>query len=186
MEINEAIAGRHSVREYKEEGVDEAIIMQLIEAAVRAPSAMNEQPWTFTVLRNQQTLDRISNEAKELLLKTTSLPVNSDQFQVHLNDPSFHIFYHAPVLILISANAKGPEVIEDCAMAAQNLMLAAYALGLGTCWIGLAQNFLNTYQGKHILGIPSAWIAVAPIIVGHSKAPTMPVPRKKPEIRFVG
>ena len=47
-----------------------------------------------------------------------------------------HIFYHPPVLILISALAEGPRIVEDCTLAAEKLMLAAYAAGLGTCSIG--------------------------------------------------
>ena len=53
-----------------------------------------------------------------------------------LNDPKFHIFYHAPVLVVIAAAEPTDWAVEDCALAAENLMLAAYAKGLGTCWIG--------------------------------------------------
>lgn len=62
MELNEAIAGRRTVREYTSEAVDEQTIKRLIEAAVQAPSAVNEQPWTFTVVRDQAVLDRLSSE----------------------------------------------------------------------------------------------------------------------------
>jgi nitroreductase len=111
---------------------------------------------------------------------------HSDQLRSHLSQPDFHIFYRVPVLILISAIAQGPWIVEDCALAAENLMLAAYAAGLGTCWIGFAQGFLNTLDGKNALGLPAEWVPVAPIIVGHPKAMPPPVPRKEPEIRWVG
>lgn len=185
MDLNEAITGRRAVREYTAETLDEASVNQLIDAAMQAPSAMNEQPWTFTVLRNQKILDQISDASKALVLKTMGTSIHSDQFQSHLEDSDFQIFYHAPVLILISTNADGPEVIEDCALAAENLMLAAYAAGLGTCWIGLAQDFLNSPEGKRLLGVPSAWVSVAPIIVGHPKHFPPAVPRKKPEILLI-
>ena len=146
---------------------------------------MNEQPWTFTVLRNQKIMDQISEASKALVLNTMGPPMHSDEFQSHLKDPKFQIFYHAPVLILISANVDGPEVIEDCALAAENLMLSAHAAGLGSCWIGLAQTFLNSAEGKRILGVPLAWVSVAPIIVGHPKSSTPAVPRKKPEILLI-
>jgi len=85
-----------------------------------------------------------------------NMPPNlqSDHFRSRLTDPGFQIFYHAPVLILISAGAQGPWIVEDGALAAENLMLAAHAAGLGTCWIGFAQSFLNTSNGKNMLGIP--------------------------------
>jgi nitroreductase len=90
------------------------------------------------------------------------------------------------VLILISATAQGPWIVEDCALAAENLMLAAYAGGLGTCWIGFAQSFLNTPEGKNALGLPAAWVPVAPIIVGIPQAAPGPVLRKEPEIVWLG
>ncbi len=65
-------------------------------------------------------------------------------------------------------------------------MLAAYAAGLGSCWIGFAQGYLNTGEGKAVSGLPSAWVPVAPIIVGYPKAAANPVPRNQPQIRRVG
>jgi len=186
MDLNNAIAGRRSVRDYTSQGVDEKVIANLIDSAVHAPSAVNEQPWTFTVVRDQSVLDRLSQEAKSHMLSTTPAGGHSGHFASLLSDPNFHIFYRAPVLILISAIAQGPWIVEDCALAAENLMLAAYAVRLGTCWIGFAQSFLNTSDGKKALGLPATWVAVAPIIVGHPKAAPPPVPRKEPEIRWVG
>lgn len=90
------------------------------------------------------------------------------------------------MLILISAITEGPWIVEDCALAAENLMLTAYAAGLGSCWVGFAQSFLNTSEGKNVLGLPAAWVPVAPIIVGHPKAAAPPVPRNEPEVRWIG
>jgi nitroreductase len=65
-------------------------------------------------------------------------------------------------------------------------MLAAHAAGLGTCWIGFAQSFLNTLDGKKALDLPAAWMSVAPIIVGHPKAAVPAVPRTEPVVKWVG
>lgn len=186
MDLDEAIIGRRSVREYRSQPVDEKLIHQLIDAAIRAPNAVNQQPWTFTVVRDQSLLDKISREAKSHMLATVAVNELSQNLQAHLADPDFQIFYHAPALILISANAQGPWIVEDCALAAENLMLAAYAAGLGTCWIGFAQGFLNTPAGKSSLDLPVAWVPVAPIIVGHPKAAQNPVPRNEARIRWIG
>ena len=186
MDINEAIFGRRSMREYTAQAVDEQTIRRLIDAAVHAPNAVNQQPWMFTVVRDQRLLDRMSRDAKSHMLETMPAGPQSDHFRSLLNDPHFHIFYRAPVLILISAIAQGPWIVEDCALAAENLMLSAYANRLGTCWIGFAQSFLNTSDGKKMLGLPAPWVPVAPIIVGYPKAAPALVPRKEPEIRWVG
>jgi len=185
MDLNEAISGRRSVRDYTEEVLEEHSIRRLSDAAVQAPSAVNQQPWVFTVLRNRSVLNRVSREAKSYMLATLPADAQSDHFRTLLADPIFHIFYHAPALIVISAPA-GPWVVEDCALAAQNLMLAAYGAGFGSCWIGFAQAFLNTEDGKKVLGLPSTCVAVAPIVVGHRKALSPPVHRNEPEIHWIG
>ncbi|WP_207867453.1 nitroreductase [Pseudomonas sp. 58(2021)] len=186
MNIDQAISGRHSTREYTTQAVDEEVIVRLIHAASLAPSAMNRQPWRFTVVRDQALLDRISREAKACMLETLDRGTQSERFHALLNDEHFQIFYHAPVLILISADAPGQWVVEDCALAAQNLMLSACAEGLGTCWIGFAQRYLNTPQGKQALKLAQAWVAVAPIIVGHPKHAPAPVAHQAPDIHWVG
>lgn len=70
MDLNDAITGRRSAREYTGEAVDERTIRRLIDAAVHAPNAVNQQPWTFTVVRDQGLLDRISRDAKAHTLAT--------------------------------------------------------------------------------------------------------------------
>jgi nitroreductase len=186
MSISDAIFGRRAVREYTREGVDEKLIGRLLEAAVQAPSAVNAQPWTFHVVRDQSLLDRISHDAKAHLIDTASAGPHADRFKTLLSDAKFQIFYHAPVLILISAAAEGPYIVEDCALAAENLMLAAFAAGLGSCWIGFAQGYLNTPAGRKALGLPGGCVPVAPIIVGHPLVVPAPVARKAAQIHWIG
>lgn len=184
MNVREAIYGRRAVREFTAKPVDEELLRQLIDAAIQAPSAVNQQPWLFTVVRNKELLARISSEAKSHMLKTSPAALASHHFLPALSDPKFDIFYGAPVLIVISA-AAGPWTIEDCALAAENLMLAAHAAGLGTCWIGFAKGWLEAPEGKSILNLPATHIPVAPIIVGHPKSATPAVSRTAPRIDWV-
>jgi nitroreductase len=185
MTLDEAIGARRSVRSYRRNtGLERTLIEQLIHAAVQAPSAMNAQPWVFTVVRDQGELRRISDEAKAHMLASAPAGQEGDQLHAMLKDPNYHIFYHAPALILISARIGTAWSLEDCALAAQNLMLKAQATGLGSCWIGFAQSFLNTSRGREILGLHPACLAVAPIIVGYPAVVVLPVPRNAPEIRW--
>jgi nitroreductase len=185
MDLDEAIYGRRSTREYTADTVDEPTIRRLIDAAIHAPNATNAQPWTFTVVRDQALLDQISEASKTLYLATMPTVPQSERYLM-LGDPQFHIFYHAPLLVVISGIRQGAYIVEDCALAAENLMLAAFGQGLGTCWIGFSQGYLNTPEGKQALGIPATWMPVAPIIVGYPKTVPAPVARKEPEIRWVG
>ena len=185
MDLKDAIYGRRAVREYVPEPVNESVLKSLIDAAAQAPSAVNRQPWSFAIVRDQGLLDRISRKSKAYMLAT--LPAGSlDHFRDLLGDPNFQIFYHAPVLILISTIAADDWNVEDCSLAAENLMLAAHAAGLGSCWIGFAQKWLQTPAGKAALALPASHVPVAPIIVGHPKSPAPAVARKTPDIRWIG
>jgi nitroreductase len=186
MDVVKAIFNRRSVRDYTDQPVETDVIANLIVAATQAPNAVNQQPWTFTVVRDQVLLGHISQHAKTHMLATIAADPHAVHFVSHLSDPDFHIFYHAPALVLISAVAQGPWIVEDCALAAENLMLAAYAEGLGSCWIGFAQSYFNTAEGKATLALPPLSVAVAPIILGHPKSAPAPVPRNPPEIRWLG
>lgn len=184
MELLHAINGRRSVREYSDEPVDDALLRALIDAAIQAPSAINQQPWCFIVVKRRSLLAHISDKAKAHLLKA-SLAAPAHPFRDMLSDPKFHIFYHAPVLIVIAAAEPTDWAVEDCALAAQNLMLAAHEAGLGTCWIGFAQHWLGTADGKAALGLPASYVPVAPIIIGHPLRKPAAVPRKVPNIRWI-
>lgn len=185
MNLREAIYTRRTVRQFTPEAIDDKTIRELIDAAIQAPSAVNQQPCSFCVVRDKAVLARISREAKAHMLKTTPVALISHHFNEILNDPNFDIFYHAPVLIVISTVADIPWAVEDCALAAENLMLAARDAGLGTCWIGFAQSWLATPEGKATLKLPAAYKPVAPIIVGRPQSTPPPVPRKEPEIRWI-
>ncbi|MCW5694287.1 MAG: nitroreductase [Pseudolabrys sp.] len=185
MDLNEAIATRRAVRDYKPDAIDDATIRALIDAAIQAPSAMNEQPWTFTVVRSRPLLDRISQEAKAHMLRTTPAGLLSHHLSDILADKSFQIFYHAPALIVISSRSEGPWAIIDCTLAAQNLMLAARERGLGSCWIGFAQSWLGTPAGREALKLPPSCVPVAPIIVGYPVAFPATVARKPAEINWI-
>ena len=177
MNLREAIYSRRAVRDFTIEAMDEGTLKELIDAAIQAPSAVNQQPWRFTVLRDQKVLAEISRQSKAHMLRTSPAALASPHFNAILNNPDFNIFYHAPALIVISA-PDGPWIVEDCALAAENLMLAACAAGLGTCWIGFAQGWLASREGKSMLKLADSVVPVAPIIVGHPKRGTAAVPRQ--------
>ena len=186
MELMEAISGRRSIRDYKPDPVAREAITRLIDAAIQAPSAMNQQPWSFVVIQEQSLLDRISHDAKAHLMSERPVAGLPAHLYERLADANFQLFYHAPVLIVISAITQGPWIVEDCALAAENLMLAAHGVGLGCCWIGLAHPWLNTPKGKKTIGVPDAYVPVAPIIVGLPKAPAPAVSRNVAEVRWIG
>jgi nitroreductase len=184
MDVLEAIYSRRATRAFTDQPVAEALLRKLIDAAIQAPSAVNRQAWSFSVIRDRNTLLEISAAAKAHMLQSSDAAL-SHHFQEILSDSSYDIFYHAPVLVVICATVESPWMIEDCALAGQNLMLAARNFELGSCWIGFAQSWLNSPAGKAALGLPSSYIPVAPIILGFPQGQPAAVPRKEPEIRWL-
>jgi nitroreductase len=91
MELNDAIYGRRATRSFTGDGVDQAALEKLIDAAIHAPSAMNEQAWGFCVIRDAALLARISQGAKALMLKKTAdKPASSLHFGEMLGHPGGH------------------------------------------------------------------------------------------------
>ena len=159
MDVLEAIKGRRSIRAFKSEDVPPEIVEKLIDAARWAPSAGNIQPWEFIIVRNP--------EIKRNLAKAA------------LNQSFIE---EAPVVIVVCADeirssqgygvrGKTLYCIQDTAAAAQNIHLAAYSLGLGTCWVGA----FNEEEAREILEIPQGVRPVAIIPVGY--------PAEKPSAR---
>ncbi len=186
MDLEQAIYSRRAVREYTEESIARPVLQKLIEAAIQAPSAVNEQPWLFSVVQDRSRLALISREAKAHFLRTSPDAPALHRLHGMRDDPDSDIFHHAPALIVIASVTESRWAAENCALAAANLMLAACAAELGTCWIGLSQGWLATAEGKRALELPATCLPVAPLIVGRPKASPAPVPRKEPQVRWIG
>ncbi|MCW8398413.1 nitroreductase family protein [Legionella sp. PATHC038] len=180
----DAIYKRRAVRNYTPHKLDKMVINSLLDAAVQAPTAMHEEPWSFVVIQDQDTLNQLSNSVKALIYtEAHNYPkIQMRHLQELVNNPDFHAFYNASTLIVIYSKYHGPFVAADCWLAAENLMLTACAQGLGTCVIGLAVSALNTPEWKTKLNLSSDITAIAPIIVGIPASVPPVVPRKSAEI----
>ncbi|MEM4724506.1 MAG: nitroreductase family protein [Candidatus Hadarchaeum sp.] len=124
MDVFEAIKGRRSIRSFIPEPIKDADLEKILEAGIAAPSAGNCQPWEFVIVKD---------------LKNKQKLVQAARGQSFLAE--------APVVIVICADinrtasrygdrGKNLYCIQDTAAVAQNIHLAAYALGYGTCWVG--------------------------------------------------
>jgi nitroreductase len=184
--LMEAIYKRHAVRAYKPDKIEGEVIRTLLRAAVRAPTAIHLEPWAFVVVQDRNLLKRLSDRAKVMASSAAEqAPTAAQPHRDHPNplaDPSFNIFYDAGTLIVICAKPTGPFAVADCWLAAENLMLAAYGLGLGSCPIGFAVAMLNHPEVKAELGIPPEVTPIAPIVVGVPSGEGSPTSRKDPDI----
>ena len=184
MDVHTAILTRSSVRDYLSKSVTRDQIDRIINAAIHAPTAANRQGWHFTVISDRSLLDKISNEAKSFM--TRERPVDLPVILYDkLASTDFNIFYHAPLLIVVSGERDKPWIAEECALAAQNMMLWAHAAGLGSCWIGLGQPYLATQAGKDLLGLSPLLYPFGPIVFGYPKKASVETMRIKAKTNFI-
>ena len=184
MPLAVALGGRCSVRNFKPDVLTRGQIRSLLLAAVWAPTAIHQEPWAFVVVQDKTLLRSISNRAKPLFLEEMQrLHVDRHRHGPDaFADPNFNIFYNSGTLIIVCGLADAPFVAADCWLAAENILLAAYAAGLGTCVIGSSVAALNLDDIRRDLEIPPSYTVVAPIIVGVPSDDVEPTARREPRI----
>lgn len=172
MDLDEAIRGRRSVRSYLDRSVSDELVRQVIEAGTFAPSAKNGQQWRFSVLTGEakRGLTGVFRRELELVSKRIGRENVGSSFG------SCRVMEQAPVVIMVwNAGEMGWETeAHSVAVAIQNMLLKAYALGLGTVWIGDIYCTLDAL--KQHLGKP--WKLMAAIALGWPALIPEPRPRK--------
>ncbi|MBP6963482.1 MAG: nitroreductase family protein [Armatimonadetes bacterium] len=184
MELMDAIRARRSFRAYKTDPVSRETIERLLEAAVLAPSGMNQQPWAFGVVTDRTLLKSYSDSVKKLLLGKMKEWPWLERYRDLFANPDYSVFYNAPALVVVYGLTESPIARTDCTLAAENLMLAAADAGLGTCWIGFATELLDSQEVKVSLGVPAEYSAIAPIIVGIPDGPPPDREREAARVLF--
>ena len=182
VDLLDAIYARRAMRAYTGRRVEPEVVRRLLDIAIRAPSAVNAQPWAFVVVQDVALLKRISDRAKRATLAHAEPGTRVWEHRAMLEDPAFNVFYDATTLIVICASPAGGQSNEDCCLAGQTLMLAAHGLGLATCPIGFAREALNEAEFRRELAIPADHAAVFPLIVGYAREVPPATERREPRI----
>lgn len=183
MNVIECINEKRSARVYKEEQIPFQEIQELLTLGTKASTGSNEQPWGFVVIQDKEEINNLSNEIKTYLLKNFEKYPYLHQYETWLKNDKYSVFNHAPSLIIIYGNTDSHWYLYDCSLAAGNIMLAAHSMGIGTCWIGFAEYYLNTPEFKLKYNIPENYELVAPLSCGYMKV-TLEVPKRKPPVIF--
>ncbi len=179
MELDICIKGRRSVRAYRDEPVSKEQIEAVLEAGVWAPTGMNRQPWKFIVIEDNKLITYVSEETK--ILVQQMMPPMAEKFQTKADV----ICYNAPVLILICTEKDkqwGHTNLLDSVLAAQNMFLKAYELGLGTCYMGFVQFLSSKPDVLKKIGVPDDYEMMVPFILGHPKTKQGVGKRNKPVV----
>jgi nitroreductase len=159
MEIFEAIYNRRSIRKFEQKPVEEEKIHEILKSAMYAPTARNTQSWQFIVITNRELLDGIRH--------------------VH---PYAAMLAETPLAILVcgdkTCDPNEGYLNTNCSAATQNLLLASYALGLGSVWLGVYPREERIKGLVNVLKLPGHILPISLIALGY------PAEKKEKPERF--
>ena len=178
--VIEAIHARRSIRKYKDTPVEKLKLEQVTLAGIAAPNAMNRRAWAIRVVGSKEWIKRCTDAYLPTIQGT---PMGD-----HLLTPDFkNMFRNAPAVIFVAAEPSAYAGV-DCGILAQNMMLAAYELGLGTCCLGSPVGFMNSKEGEPFLaslGLPEGYALQFAIAIGYPDETPEAKPRDTSKILFV-
>ena len=165
----QALLERRSIRSYKPDMVPQELIDQVIEAGLYAASGHGEQDSIIVAVTNKDVRDKLS-QMNRAIMGTTS-----------------DTFYGAPVVLIVLAPKSNKNGIYDASLIMGNLMQAAHAVGLGSCWINRAKQEFESEKGKQLLkewGIEGEYEGVGHCILGYINGKVPPALKRKPNRVF--
>lgn len=145
---------RRSIRAYRPEQIKEEELAQVLEAGMWAPSGMGQQPVVFVAVQDPGTREQLRKMNASIM-----------------GDPDSDPFYGAPTIVVVLADTDRPTYVEDGSLAMGNLMNAAQAVGLGSCWIHRAKEEFASKEGKELLrkwGLGDNYAGVGHCILGYA------------------
>ena len=144
-EVLRAIFERRSIRKYSDEPVKREDIELVLQAGLHAPTGGDAEPWHFGVQTDREMIEDLDERARAAMRES-----GIERIAAMGSNPKYRIFFGAPVVIMIygerTLRKTGTHLsaLADCSAAIQNMQLAAFSLGLGTCWIGLLRYLFAT------------------------------------------
>jgi len=177
------IKSRRSIRKFKSEQIRDSELQEILECALFAPNARNQQKWHFTVIQNKNVLNRMINILKENMLNS-----GVEFLAERAKDPNFNPFGGAPTLILITGDKTARFVEIDCAAAAENILIAAESLGLGSHIMTSTELLFASEKGKKLkqeLGVPEGYEHICTIALGYKDEVPPAKPRRNDVIKYI-
>ena len=179
MEVNpvlNAIMSRRSIRKYLDKPVEHEKLEVVVRAGINAPSGMNAQPWIVRVVEDQKLIADVNEVYKK---------ANAEQVK---RDKDFkNMFRNAPTLICVCSPANGGDL--DAGLLGENMMLAAQAIGLGTCCLGGPVRWLNSNAGAKFfidrLEIPEGYRLNYILAIGYPDEQPDAKPRDASKVKFI-
>lgn len=145
-QVVKTIMDRRSVRAYQTEQIKQEQLDTILQCAINAPSALNKQSWEVRVIQNADLLARI-NQSFVDKAKGKELQGSASRAQ----EPGFSVYHGSPTLIIVAKDKSNAYSPVDCGLLAQNILLSAESMNIGTCVVGNMAGILNDPESKHFL-----------------------------------
>jgi len=181
--VYETIMNRRSIRAYKPEQVPQEKLDSIMQCAIYAPSALNRQSWEVRVVQNPELLSAMNNrfvdDAKGKSLKGSA---------ARAQEPGFSVFHGAPTLIIVAHDKSNSYSLVDCGLLAENVLLSAESMDLGTCVIGNMAGLLNNPKNKDLrdkLALPDTHDIAFGIALGYKNENPQAPERKTDRVKFI-
>jgi len=186
--VIESIKKRRSIRSYDPKPVPREFVNAIIEAGNEAPSAMNSQPWRFVVVVDRDAKKKLLSAALPNAKKITDAvkDVDPERYEMikkryaELPDP---VYYSAPTIVFVIGN--GRYAAHSCPLACENMMLAAHALGLGSCWVGFGAMVLDDPAVRSLLELKEGDAIFGPILLGYPQTIPARPQKKEPKVKWI-
>lgn len=181
--VVETIMSRRSIRSYKPEQITAEQLDTIVKCGINAPSALNRQSWEVRVIQNADLLSRINSSFVEKA-KGKKLQGSAARAQ----EPGFSVFHGAPTLIIVGKDKSNPYSAVDCGLLAQNILLSAESMNIGTCTIGNMASILNDPDAKDFLkeiNMPDTHEVVFGIAVGYKNESPDAKPRDEAKVQYI-
>lgn len=186
--VIDAIKKRRAVRAYDSKPIPREALQAIIEAGNEAPSAMNSQPWRFVVVEDAEAKKKLLAAAlpKAKMITEKVKDIDPERYEAikkryaELPDP---VYYSAPAIVFVIGRGMYSE--HSCPLACENMMLAAYSLGLGSCWVGFGAMVTDDPAVRGLLELQEGESIFGPILLGYPKAHPPRPPKKDPEVKWI-
>ncbi len=175
-ETMQTILHRRAIRRFDARQIDEELLQQILQAGLYAPSAGGKQGVIFAVCQDKEVnerLGKIKRANSNPHMATAKNYVSKEQPSIADDPKLVNAFYDAPTVITMFAPKNFLFSVDDCAVAAENMMLAADSLGIGSCYIGQGWTAFADSYGQEILRkweIRTDYYAVMQLLLGYPKA----------------
>lgn len=186
--VMENIKKRRSVRSFDPRPVPRETLAEIIEAGNMAPSGCNVQGWRFVAVVDKPFIRKMADLAlpryKKWMENCTNEVLKDRRKEIDVKEPD-PVYYEAPAVLFV-IGTSGMTVDLDCAMACENIMLAARSLDIGSCWVFFGQLALDDPQIREALELKQGEKVFGPILLGYPKGEFPEPPAKNaPVIKWI-